>query len=162
MRKLFFITTLFFFSLPSIGQENRIRLDNGKPGSTGEQPLFLVNGQAVTMNAVILNPNHIQSINIQKTDSVLALYGSLAKFGLVDIQLVPGLNLVPVAALMDHFGIKAEDRLLKICIDNTPVADASKLLADLDFIKEIKLVTVVPDALFLTCEDRYLNIVTKK
>lgn len=58
-----------------------------------QSPLYIVDGIKAASNADLLstlNPQHIQTITVLRSDSAIAAYGEEAKYGVVIIKTKPG------------------------------------------------------------------------
>ena len=135
-----------------------------RPFPEQEQPMVVVNSYVTDMKHLLLEPNKIESINILKGEDAVSAYGEKAKNGVIIIHPKKNAVIVKLEQLLNQYNIPAEDRNLKVCIDNVQLVDNNKLLADKNDVSAVKVIT---DIRWITPaipgpEEKYINIYTKK
>lgn len=122
-------------------------------------------GDAETVkSALILDPQHIQSINVYKGTEAIDKFGSKAKDGAIVIALKSDVALVRLAQVFAAFKVPAQQQNLPVAIDDKLVDKPELLLANLEEIDkvEVKKQDVSAPVRFSFDEDAlYLNIITK-
>ncbi|WP_347158342.1 hypothetical protein [Pontibacter chitinilyticus] len=129
------------------------------------QPYLLINSQETAMSAFVLNPDHIQSIEVFKGPAAVDKYGDKAKAGAVVMTLKEDVKLARLEQVYAAFNVPEQQRSLKLAIDDKPVSDPELLLANLPDIArvEVKQQDLTAPARFSFDPDApYLNIVTKQ
>lgn len=164
--KSYLITALFFvicFTAQAQEQQLMPAKTTYQASISMPQPFLLVGDEETASNALILNPDHIKSINVYKGPEATARFGSKAKDGAVVMTLKKDVSLARLAQVCAAFNVPEQQQNLPVAIDDKLVSK-SKLLADLEEIDkvEVKKQDVTAPARFSFDEDApYLNIVTK-
>ena len=68
-----------------------IKMDGAGGGSNGQKPLFILDGEVISESVMkVIDPNKIESINILKDASAIAVFGEKGKGGVVQITTKKG------------------------------------------------------------------------
>jgi TonB-dependent SusC/RagA subfamily outer membrane receptor len=68
-----------------------IKMDGAGAGSNGQKPLFILDGEVISESVMkVIDPNKIESINILKDASAVAVFGEKGKGGVVQITTKKG------------------------------------------------------------------------
>lgn len=68
-----------------------IKMDGAAAGSNGQKPLFILDGEVISESVMkVIDPNKIESINILKDASAVAVFGEKGKGGVVQITTKKG------------------------------------------------------------------------
>jgi TonB-dependent SusC/RagA subfamily outer membrane receptor len=68
-----------------------IKMDGAGAGSNGQKPLFILDGEVISESVMkVIDPNKIESINILKDASAIAVFGEKGKGGVVQITTKKG------------------------------------------------------------------------
>ena len=68
-----------------------IRMDGAGASSNGQKPLFILDGEVISESVMkVIDPNKIESINILKDASAVAVFGEKGKGGVVQITTKKG------------------------------------------------------------------------
>jgi len=166
MRTYLTIVLLFVTCLATQAQELQLMpAKTAKQASINMPQPYMLAGDAETVKgALILDPQHIQSINVYKGSQATDKFGSKAKDGAIVIALKSNVALVRLAQVYTAFKIPAQQQDLPVAINDKLVGKPELLLANLEEINkvEVKKQDVSAPVRFSFDEDApYLNIVTK-
>jgi len=68
-----------------------IKIDGAGASSNGQKPLFILDGEVISESVMkVIDPNKIESINILKDASAIAVFGEKGKGGVVQITTKKG------------------------------------------------------------------------
>ncbi|GAB3536967.1 hypothetical protein GCM10027443_28660 [Pontibacter brevis] len=125
------------------------------------RPLVIVDSQETRHDALILDPNKIQRVDVYKGEKTVDKFGAKGKEGVVLVSLKEEVALSRLPEIFDRFDISKQARKLTVAIDGKHVSEPELLLADLRQIKkvEVKPFDVTAPSRW-TFEEEYLNIVT--
>jgi hypothetical protein len=123
------------------------------------KPLILIDTLFTYNESMIVHPSKFISISTIEPKKAMQLYGSNAKFGVVQIQTRADVHLARLNSILDKFKVEERYRGLNVCIDKLLVSEPDKILADLD---EIKNVEIISEQSLSAAEAprSYINIVT--
>jgi len=115
------------------------------------------------MYYLVLDPNKIESINILKDSLTLSKYGGDAKDGIIIIQPKKNVQFLRIDKILDNNKINAENRKLRICINNNLMKETQLILVESSEIEDVQITT---DRHWINSEDansceRFINIITK-
>ena len=115
------------------------------------------------MSYLVLDPNKIESINILKDSLALSKYGGDAKDGIIIIQPKKNVQFLRIDKILDNNKINAENRKLRICINNNLMKETQLILVESSEIEDVQITT---DRHWINSEDansceRFINIITK-
>ncbi|OKL42006.1 hypothetical protein A3841_08355 [Pontibacter flavimaris] len=126
------------------------------------QPLVLVNEQETATNALILNPNDIEHVEVVKGGNALNRFGEKATDGAVIIDLKQELPLVRLKEVYQAFKVPKKQQKLTLAINGNHVKDPALLLADLRQIDKIEVAEFsVTTSSRWSFDEQYLNIITR-
>ncbi|AKD02250.1 hypothetical protein POKO110462_07550 [Pontibacter korlensis] len=134
---------------------------NCAPPTAKSQALVLVNEQEASPNAIILNPNDIESINVLKGSEVPEQLADKGKHGVIMMELKQELPLARLEEVYKAFNISKEEQNLTLAINGTHVKDTSLLLADLRQIEKVEVADFDTSRSQWSFKEQYLNIITK-
>ena len=149
--------------LNSTSGQKRICLDAGCGPFNKINPLVFVDSFKTDMSYLVLDPNKIESINIFKDSSSISKYGVEAKDGVIIIQPKKNVQFLRIDRILDNNKVNAEDRKLRICINNNLMKETKLILIESS---EIEGVQITTDRHWINREDansceRFINIITK-
>ena len=163
MRNCILCINFLIFLLNSASGQKRICLDAGCGPINKITPLVFVDSFKTNISYLVLNPDKIESINIFKGPPAISKYGDEAKDGVIIIQPKEDVQLLRIDRILDNNKIKAEDRKLRICINNNLMKEPQLILIESSEIEDVQITT---ERHWLNSEDansreRFINIVTK-
>ena len=124
-------------------------------------PLIMVGSQETAPDAVILNPDKIQSMEVLKGEKAVERFGEKGKEGVVVMELKEEVSLARLPEVFERFAITAQQQKLTVAINGKHVAYPELLLADLRQIKKVEVKGYdVTSPYRWTFDEEYLNIVT--
>ena len=162
MRNSILCINFLIFLLNSASGQKRICLDAGCAPVNKINPLVFVDSFKTDISYLVLDPNKIESINILKGPPAISKYGDEAKDGVIIIQPKEDVQLLRIDRILDNNKIKAEDRKLRICINNNLMKEPQLILIESS---EIEYVQITTDRHWINSEDvnsceRFINIIT--
>lgn len=130
-------------------------------GPKAAQPLVLIDSQATTSDAFILDPDEIQSMNVYKGEKAVEKFGEKGRAGAVVMTLKEAVPLARLPEIFEQFNVKEQEQKLTVAIDGRHISKPELLLADLRQIQkvEVKQFDVTAPSRW-TFDEEYLNIVT--
>jgi hypothetical protein len=151
--KLFFALLLSLTTISAIAQIKKTVLVARKYNS----PVVIIDTFQTTFRTLILD-----SSGIKKTRKITIPSTSLhcSSYDIVIIEPKDNIQLVRLDKVFDFFKIPAEDRKLKICINNILINNPSTILANINDIKNVEITDYIY-SLDLSSENKgvkYLNI----
>jgi hypothetical protein len=156
---------LAFCNLTAVAQEQLIHPKEQTRGVSviEAKPYVLANNLPTSRLALIVNRHSIKSMDVYKGQEAIAKFGEKAKEGAIVITMNPNVQLVRIKEIYRHFNVPAQQRGLKVCINNQLINNADLILADL---KEVIKVDVIqqditaPYRWSLDENEQFLNIIT--
>ena len=163
MRNCILCINFLILLLNSASGQKRICLDAGCGPINKITPLVFVDSFKTDISYLVLNPDKIESINIFKGPPAISKYGDEAKDGVIIIQPKEDVQLLRIDRILDNNKIKAEDRKLRICINNNLMKEPQLILIESSEIEDVQITT---DRHWINSEDansreRFINIITK-
>jgi|SRR6188768_2327972 len=163
MRNCILCINFLILLLNSASGQKRICLDAGCGPINKITPLVFVDSFKTNISYLVLNPDKIESINIFKGPPAISKYGDEAKDGVIIIQPKEDVQLLRIDRILDNNKIKAEDRKLRICINNNLMKEPQLILIESSEIEDVQITT---ERHWINSEDansreRFINIVTK-
>ena len=163
MRNCILCINFLILLLNSASGQKRICLDAGCGPINKITPLVFVDSFKTNISYLVLNPDKIESINIFKGPPAISKYGDEAKDGVIIIQPKEDVQLLRIDRILDNNKIKAEDRKLRICINNNLMKEPQLILIESSEIENVQITT---ERHWINSEDansreRFINIVTK-
>lgn len=127
-------------------------------------PLLIVDSLKTSLEALILRKDKLEVLEMYSGTEVPDAYRNKADKGLLIAKTVPGTHMLRLADVLDHFEVPAQNRGLRILVNKRLVEDTSLLLADVNSIEKIEIVTLnlALDHVSwsLDADEEYLNIST--
>ncbi|WP_162052908.1 hypothetical protein [Pontibacter pamirensis] len=125
------------------------------------RPLVIIGSQETAYDALILDPDKIQHLNVYKGEKALEKFGDKGKEGVVVMTLKKEITLARLPEIFEQFHVSEKGQKLTVAIDGKHVSEPELLLADLRQIKkvEVKPFDVTAPSRW-TFDEKYLNIVT--
>ena len=163
MRNCILCINFLILLLNSASGQKRICLDAGCGPFNKINPLVFVDSFKTDMSYLVLDPNKIESINIFKDSSSISKYGVEAKDGVIIIQTKKNVQFLRIDKILNNNKINAEDRKLRICINNNLMKETQLILVESSEIEDVQITT---DRHWINSEDansreRFINIITK-
>jgi len=163
MRNCILCINFLIFLLNSASGQKRICLDAGCGSIKKINPLVFVDSFKTDISYLVLDPDKIESINILKDSVVISKYGDEAKDGIIIIQPKKNVQFLRIDRILDNNKINAEDRKLRICINNNLMKETQLILVESSEIENVQITT---DRHWINSEDansceRFINIITK-
>ena len=163
MRNCILCINFLILLLNSASGQKRICLDAGCGPINKITPLVFVDSFKTNISYLVLNPDKIESINIFKGPPAISKYGDEAKDGVIIIQPKEDVQLLRIDRILDNNKIKAEDRKLRICINNNLMKEPQLILIESSEIENVQITT---ERHWINSEDansreRFINIITK-
>jgi len=115
------------------------------------------------MNHLVINPDHIHSINIFKDSTAILKFGDAGKYGTIIIYSKDHTTLLRVDKILNEYNISNEEKKLRICINKTLMENPQLILIEKS---EIERVEVTTDRHWINIEDansceKFINIVIR-
>ena len=163
MRNCILCINFLLFLLNSASGQKRICLNAGCCPINKINPLVFVDSFKTDISYLILDPNKIESINILKDSFAISKYGDEAKDGVIIIQPKKNVQFFRIDRILDNNKINAEDRKLRICINNNLIKETQLILVESSEIENVQITT---DRHWINSEDansceRFINIITR-
>ena len=163
MRSYILCINFLIFLLNSASGQTRICFDAGCGSRNKINPLVFVDSFKTNMAYLVLDPNKIESINIFKDALAISKFGDEAKDGVIIIQAKKNVQFLRIDRILDIYKINAEDRKLRICINNNLMKETQLILIESSEIKDVQITT---DRHWTNSEDansceRFINIIAK-
>ncbi len=126
-------------------------------------PLVFVDTFPTSLKSLILDPQHINSINVYKDTAALNRYGKQAVDGVILIQTKDRVSLLRLSGLYKNFNIPDSMTRYRVCIDEVLVDDPHLFLADATQVSSIHTFTSVDwTDLYHPKTEKLVNIITRK
>lgn len=127
------------------------------------RPLVLLDTFKTNLQYLILDPQLIDSISIQKDSIAIAKYGAAGKHGVIVIYPKNNTKFFQIDKIIDHYNISKEDKNLRICINKTLIKESKLILIEKSEIQNVEITT---DRNWINIEDlpsgeRFINITTR-
>ena len=163
MRNRILCVSFLIFLLNSTSGQERICFDAGCGVHNKINPLVFVDSFKTDLSYLVLDPNKIESINILKDALAISKFGDEAKDGVIIIQTKKNIQFLRIDRILDNYKINAEDRKLRVCINNNLMKETQLILIESSEIKDVQITT---DRHWTNSEDansceRFINIITK-
>jgi hypothetical protein len=113
---------------------------------------------------LIIDPNNLKIVKTYTDPQELKAFGEKGKNGVILAELIHKTPLLKLEEVLAYFKVPAENRTLKVLVDNTLV-NPSLFLADVEAIKEIEVTEqdlTAPVRYSWNKDEKFLNIVTAK
>lgn len=125
------------------------------------RPLVVIGAQETYMDALILDADKIQRLEVYKGEKAVDKFGEKGKEGTVVLTLEEAVSLARLPEIYDRFDVSEQGKKLTVAIDGKHVSEPELLLADLRKIEkvEVKPFDVTAPSRW-TFDEEYLNIVT--
>ena len=124
------------------------------PAQQKVSPLILIDTLTTNHETMIVHPSKFISITTMSPIRAVQMYGDHAKFGVIRIEAKPDVQWVRLNMILDKFNIETRYRNLKVCIDKTPVIEPDKILADINEIQNVEVISSLQ-------AEPFINIVTQ-
>jgi hypothetical protein len=125
------------------------------------KPLILIDTLLTYNESMIIHPSKFVSVSTISGQQATALYGASGRFGVIKIQTLPNIEFLRLNAILDKFQIEEKYRKLRVCIDQVPVEDPEKLLADIKEIRQVEITYEKPKDNTAPKEPGFINIITQ-
>jgi hypothetical protein len=127
-------------------------------------PLIIIGHLETNSNSLIIDPNNLKIVKTYTDPQELKAFGEKGKNGVILAELIHKTPLLKLEEVLAYFKVPAENRTLKVLVDNTLV-NPSLFLADVEAIKEIEVTEqdlTAPVRYSWNKDEKFLNIVTAK
>ncbi|WP_181305773.1 hypothetical protein [Rufibacter sp. XAAS-G3-1] len=125
-------------------------------------PLVLINSQETYWQSLIVYESDVQVLQVYKNAGAVKPYGTKGQNGVVVAAVKGNPQLYRLSGVLDHFQVPAEQRRLKVLVNNRQV-NPDYLLADIRQIQKVEVTKQDPTApirLSWNPDEEFLNIVT--
>ena len=162
MRAFILYIAILTLHLNSVSGQTRIVLDRHRIDTT-IRPLVLVDTFKTDINHLVLDPQHIDSVNILKDSTTISKFGDIAKFGVIIIHPKTYAKFLRIDQILDDYKLSNEDKKLRICINSILMRDPQLILIENS---EIERVEVTTDRYWTNVEhansgEKFINIITR-
>lgn len=131
--------------------------------SIKEQQIYVcIDTFRTDLKLLIVNPVKIESVDVLKGEHAVSKYGSKATDGAIIIKTKAGVKLLRLNDILSKYNIAAQDRNLRVCINNTIVTNTALLVIEES---EITAVEITTEHNWINAEEanskeRFINIKT--